>query len=880
MPTYDFPAISRRPMLVVGVCFAVGILVAGFAPLNWWPWAVAITITCGIAAYLTRDRGIATPLVLVAVIAAGALAYFGESYANASPTRIRNIYDSGRIQSHTDITLTGTVVSNESTPDASVLSITLQTIDGRNATGNVRVFVPNDRADASQTKYGDTVSVGCALKREDEFLTPGVMPTREMLDRMGIDATCSLSRGSTLVLLSDGSRYSPLALIQSWRSRLIGSLNAELSPSAAGVMNASLLGNRHYLDKQTADLFREGGTFHILVISGMHITIVGFVLMWLMRRITKRRWLQFGVTVGFVWAYTFGVGADVPVTRAAVMFTAYALAAAIYRKADLLNLFGTTCLLLLVWRPSELFGPSFQLTIVSVFAIIAIAVPLLDKLRSIGEWTPSSDQPFPPRVSMLTRSFCEMLYWNPTKWQIDGKRNIWSAGIRKSPFFGGKFGGSSQRILRFVFEAAVVSLIVQTAMIPISVYYFHRIAFSSVVNNLWVGPLLAVETCLVIIGAVLGSLAGLLGRPFFLAANVTNEIMLALPQFLQSILPRSARIPDLPYGNAAFVLFGLVVIFLAFATLRWSPFLRLGQRLMRFDRLVLASLFAIVSLTALIGAHPFSTRALDGKLHVTFLDVGQGDSIFIVFPNGKTMLVDGGGRFDYGKDDGFERDSRSIGEGVISEFLWSQGRSRIDHVVATHADADHVQGLEDVVDNFSVGKASFGRASPTDTELDDLFFRLQRSGIAIERLSRGDAFDVGDVRIEILSPIGSDAVGRASDNDQSLVIRILYGSQSFLLTGDIEARAERKLLSSGTVASTVVKVPHHGSKTSSTAEFVGSTKARYAVVSAGRRSQFGHPHKEVTDRWIAAGTTLLTTAHNGTVTFVTDGSGLNVTSYK
>lgn len=866
-------------MLLVSVCFAVGVVVAGYSAEAFWV-AVGVAIVAAIAAFFTRERAVATVFACVAVIASGSFCYFAEVRANNKQTRVRNIYDSGRIASATTVSVSGAIRSVESTPDAAIVTLAAEGIDDTTASGNVRVFVPKERYDTSDLRYGARFAVTCDLRREDEFWTPGVVPTREMLDRMGIDATCSANSRSQLAVITEAPRYSLLGWIYDKRSAMIESLNRELSPSAAGVMNASLLGNRNYLDKPTADLFREGGTFHILVISGLHITIVGFVLMWLMRRITKRRWWQFGMTVAFVWAYTFAVGADVPVTRAAVMFTAYALAAAVYRKADLLNLFGTTCLLLLVWRPSELFGPSFQLTIVSVFAIIAIAVPLLDKLRSIGEWTPSSNQPFPPKVSMFTISFCEMLYWNPIKWQIDEKRNIWSAGIRKFPFFGGKLRGLTQRTICFLFEAAMVSFIVQTAMIPISVYYFHRIASSSVINNLWVAPTLAVETCLVIVGAVLGSIADVLGRPFFLLANVTNEVMLSMPRFLQSTLPQSARIPDLSYGNIAFVLFGLAIVVLAVATLRWSPFVGLGHRLSRFDRPVFVSLIAIILLTAMIAAHPFSTRTHDGKLHVTFLDVGQGDSIFIVFPNGKTMLVDGGGRFDYGDNSGFQRDSRSIGESVVSEFLWSQGRSQIDYVVATHADADHVQGLEDVVDNFNVRKALFGRASPTDKELDELFARLQRNQIPVERMSRGDIFSIGEVRGEVLSPVGSDSPGRASDNDQSLVLRIIYGSQSFLLTGDIEADAERQLLSSGTIASTVVKVPHHGSKTSSTAEFVQTANAKYAVASAGRRSQFGHPHAEVVERWKASGAELMTTSVRGTITFVTNGNELRVTSYR
>ena len=136
-------------------------------------------------------------------------------------------------------------------------------------------------------------------------------------------------------------------------------------------MNASLLGDKYFLDKDTADVFREGGTFHILVISGLHITFIGGLLLLLVMRLTRRRWIQFGVTAAVLWAYTLAVGADVPVVRAAIMFTVVSFSYVIYRQGSLLNALGVCGLVLLVWRPSDLFNPSFHLTFVSVVAILA-----------------------------------------------------------------------------------------------------------------------------------------------------------------------------------------------------------------------------------------------------------------------------------------------------------------------------------------------------------------------------------------------------------------------------------------------------------------------------------------------------------------------------
>ena len=143
-------------------------------------------------------------------------------------------------------------------------------------------------------------------------------------------------------------------------------------------MIASLLGDKYFLDKDTADLFREGGTFHILVISGLHITFIGGLLLLFIRRLTRNRWTQFIVTMRVLWAYTLAVGADVPVVRAAIMFTIVLYSYVIYRQGSLLNSLGVCGLILLVWRPSDLFNPSFQLTFVSVAAIVAMAYPLIE----------------------------------------------------------------------------------------------------------------------------------------------------------------------------------------------------------------------------------------------------------------------------------------------------------------------------------------------------------------------------------------------------------------------------------------------------------------------------------------------------------------------
>ena len=191
--------------------------------------------------------------------------------------------------------------------------------------------------------------------------------------------------------------------IYEYRRELIEDFRNNFNSSTSGILIASLLGNRYFLDKKTAEVFREGGTFHVLVISGLHITFIGGLILLFVRFFTKKRLWQFVLASAFLWVYALAVGAEVPVVRAAMMFTILLFSQVIYRRGTLLNALGACVLILLVWRPNDLFNQSFQLTIVSVTAIIAMAFPLIENLRAIGSWSPSAETSFSAECSALAQ---------------------------------------------------------------------------------------------------------------------------------------------------------------------------------------------------------------------------------------------------------------------------------------------------------------------------------------------------------------------------------------------------------------------------------------------------------------------------------------------
>jgi competence protein ComEC len=294
-------------------------------------------------------------------------------------------------------------------------------------------------------------------------------------------------------------------------------------------------------------------------------------------------------------------------------------------------------------------------------------------------------------------------------------------------------------------------------------------------------------------------------------------------------------------------------------------------------------------LLAFIVFHPFSAPIADGRLHVDFLDVGQGDSALVTMPGGETLLVDGGGKVNFnalyvrreGEEPGlFEPDVQNIGESVVSAYLWEKGYDKVDYLLATHADADHIQGLTDVARNFKVKQAFFGRTPIDDEDFAEVYEVLQQKNIPIAKLLAGDILNFGAVKIEVIYPQKDENINAASDNNHSVVLRINYGDRKILLTGDIEKETEGELLNAADLLrADVVKVAHHGSKTSSTQYFVNAAQTKLAVISVGRESPFGHPKPEVVERWKAANAKVLTTGENGTISLSTDGKDLQLKTF-
>lgn len=897
---------ASSPLLVLAVAISAGIVLAHYFTLQSKP-VPALSITLGVSltlfciAVMSKKRLTFASLFLIAAFFCVGHVLATIDTRTVGPNQISKVYDTGLIASGEPVELTGIVQGQpEPAPDSFYIALQAEklSVKGqlRDAAGTVLLLAHvhdqrvREEFDARELRHGARVRVMTTLDRDENFRNPGVLPMTEYLERQGYDATGVVKSPLLIERLDDATVFLPLAWIYEWREQLQYEFDTRFSAETAGVLEAALLGNRYNISRGAAERFRAGGTFHVLVISGLQIAFIGGLVFFITRLMTKRKLLQFAMAASFMWAYTIAVGADPSVARAALMFTLAVFAPVVWRRSNSLNVIGGSALVLLVWQPENLFDPSFQLTFLSVLAIVSLAVPVMQSMQRVGSWRPTRETPYPPACAQWFRVLSEALFWSERAWRVEIAASNISYRLFKTPSAARLERWHMQRFFRFAFAAVVVSASVQIGLVPLMVIYFHRLSIASLVLNIFVGVLMAALAFVALAGLVVSRLSLWLASPLFMLAEKLNWTMIHLVDPFTSLSIASIRIPHYSRWSAGLhVLYYLLLGFIVFAVVRWDPLRpvwikRPGTRVFSSRKIR----FVTVSFVVVFGVivmHPLSAARPDGNLHVDFLDVGQGDSALLTMPDGTTLLIDGGGRpnINPGIDEGeepFERDTRTIGEGVVSQYLWSRGMDRVDYVLATHADADHIDGLNDVAHNFKTRGAIVARTPADDVEYARFAAAMKQTGVPVEMIGGGDVLHFGDVSAQVLWPPPSRDQTAPSQNNDSIMLLVRYGNKSLLLTGDIEKQGEAAVLSEGIdLHSDIVKVAHHGSKTSSIEAFVSATHPSLAVISVGRTSMFGHPNIEVVERWRASGAEVMTTGQRGTISVVTDGRELKVSTY-
>ncbi len=683
--------------------------------------------------------------------------------------------------------------------------------------------------DGGYFRYGDELRLEGELRRPQPF---GNFDYPAYLANQGISGILYTHSAHMLPPEPGSLRSALLGKVFDLRRALADRLEQAMTEPHASLAQALLLGLRSALPEDVEESFRRTGTSHLLAISGLHVGVILALTMVAASRLLGRRWhVYLAISVAVVWGYALVSGLPISVVRAAIMGTVLLLAWAVGRPRSVLPSLALSAAVMVGVDPKVLGQVSFQLSFTALAGIV-LALPYQAR---ISGWA---------------------------------ARRVESAATWRRAWF---WEGS-----RVASSALVISAAATLATWPLIAVNFERVPFLGIFTTLLALPALPA----ILVGSMATATAGLvhvLPSQFF---GWLTWVPLSYLLGVVSVFPTvsfSGFWVGTPFlwawyltlGGLLLVPGGLVRLKAVFAKLEdimgrvtgrdpssgTTPGLSLGS-----------AMFAVALLAGVVVLWVQVFRPADENLRVHFFDVGQGDSTLIDTPGGKQVLVDGGPDL----------------EGPVHALagVMSPGDRTLDLVVITHMDEDHARGLIEVLDRYEVEAVLLGTAPADDAVIGPQWeAALRRNGIEPVQVASGHlvALEPG-ITLEVLNPPATPFAGTPADrNNNSVVMRLSHGRISYLLTADIEAPAESRLVRNpDNLKSTVLKVGHHGSRSSTTASFLEKVSPSLAVVSAGADNRYGHPHREVIDRLIRklGPDSVFRTDLDGSVELISDGVDL------
>jgi competence protein ComEC len=689
--------------------------------------------------------------------------------------------------------------------------------------GRIRVTV---QGLAPAFARGDILRFSARLRSPRNFHNPGGFDYRRYLSFQGVRAT-AYTTADEVERSAAGTDSGVAGMAERFRRRVGALLEANFPRDSAAVLAALTVGDQSRIDDDLRTAFNRVGVGHLLAISGLHVAIVAALMYGLLRRLfgwmpllLERGWTKKAAALASaiaVWGYAVLAGMSPSTERAALMVSVYLGAMLIDRERDLPNTLALAALVVIGLHPPSLFSISFQLSFLAVAWILVGCQPKAPKADPDEEAAPS--------------------------WLRRWVRWLWN----------------------WMRQCFLVSLWATLGTMPVVMQTFQQVSLVGIAANFIFVPVMGI---LVVYPALAGTALVPISTSLALCGFHLADLLLAPCLDLLDIMaawPWSAVATFTPRAEEIVLFYAALGIGAAWR--RWPAAGGVPPWRAALAALVLAGW----TVDGLYWGH---RRFWHSDLRATVLDVGQGSAAVLELPGGAVAIVDGGGFSDNRIFD--------VGRAILAPFLRYQKICAVDLVVLTHANADHLNGLLFVLEHFPVGQVwsnhqgaeTFGYRQFVDT--------IERRRIpwpAFERLPRRSR--LGDAGIEMLHPAPGPGPPTGDANNDSIVLRVSTPYGAILLTGDIEAPAEQAFLSriGGKAAADVLLVPHHGSRTSSSASLLEVVHPKEAIISCGWRNRYRMPHREVIGRLEACGARIWRTDRQGALTVVIDNGGVTVTPF-
>lgn len=648
-----------------------------------------------------------------------------------------------------------------------------------------------------KAKPGNKILVKGTFQQGRDIRNPGEFDYRKFLLSKGITGLITSYDSLSVTFLSTEFNFFRNLIFQTRKNidYLIHSLH---NSQTAGLLRGLLLADRTEIDYETKQNFVNSGVIHILAVSGLH---VGYILLFFLVLFGRFNiYTRSFLTILGLISFMFITGIPASVFRATLMSVILIIAFLSGRSTNLLNSIAISAVIILLFKPNEIFNPGFQLSYSAVLSI-AIIYPVIQKI-------------------ILELSI-------------------------------------TNKYLKNIFLFAGVSLSAQIGTLPFTLVYFNKLSVISLFSNLVVIPLAGIIVGLAIITLIIGSFIPTVAIYFAIVNNVITSLMMDLIRFTGSLDFAFIRINNFSLLDS--------IIFYSFIAVMIFIF-KISENV-KFKLIITIIVFANIFIFTQLDDKQLLP---DGVLSVMMIDVGQGDSFLIKFPNSKTAIIDAGVVDPY-----FD-----TGERIIIPLLDYLGIKKIDYGFVSHLDTDHYGGFASLLYNNRVNEIY--RPQPDSSDKSIKFEKFLDKMKIPKYIYKKSKKEIGNVSLYILNDSYYQYLNSLSSNDKSGIIKIVFGKTSFLFVGDAEIPAEKIYLKSNRkfLDSDVLKVGHHGSSTGTSIEFLEAVSPQISLVSAGIKNKFGHPSDIVLQRLKEINSEILRTDSLGAVLLQSDGNKIKVVDWR